>query len=511
MTAPDPRLRPPTWDAAAPRRRRRLVVRLALCALVPLALFYFAWLLAPERVGHPLLYALLVVAEVFNLAQAIGFWWTCAGERDRRRPAVRSGSPPLVDVLIPVYDEPVSVVEPTVAAATRMTGAEVCVWLLDDGHSDEMRALADRRGAEYLRRDRREGAKAGNVNHALRYADAAYVVVLDCDHVPSPRFLEATLGELADERVAFVQTPQYYANADRGEVPAAAWSQQALFFGPIARGKDGHDAMFCCGTNVVFRRAALLDAGGFPVDSVTEDFELSIRLHERGWRSRYVPEVLAAGLAPEDMASYVSQQQRWSRGCLGALGAVLRARLPLRAKLQYALSASYFLSGWTVLVYMSFPVVRILTGAQPLASTTADQFLVHFAPYFGVALLALTWLGGGTYTFKAFALQAASFWIHVQSTVLALLRRRGRFVVTPKEGEGGPQPRAVAPALAALAVLLGAAAFGLARDRDPATLNNVAFAALHVCVLLAGVLPALRSAPLALPVAREREEEAVPA
>ena len=382
--------------------------------------------------------------------------------------------------------------------------------MLDDGQSDEMRALAARRGAEYLRRDRRQGAKAGNINHALAHADAPYVVVLDCDHVPAPHFLEETLGELAaDERVAFVQTPQYYANADRGEVPAAAWSQQALFFGPIARGKDGHDAMFCCGTNVVLRRAALLDVGGFPADSVTEDFELSIRLHERGWRSRYVPEVLAAGLGPEDMASYVSQQQRWSRGCLGALGAVLRARLPLRMKAQYALSASYFLSGWTVLVYMSFPVVRILTGAQPLAATTADQFLVHFAPYFGMALLALTWLGGGAYTFKAFALQAASFWIHVQSTVLALLRRRGRFVVTPKEGAHGRQPRAVAPALAAIAVLVGAAAYGLVRDQEPATLNNVAFAALHVCVLLAGVLPALRSAPLALPVARERE--AVPA
>jgi cellulose synthase (UDP-forming) len=507
MSTTDPRLRPPVWDPAASGRRRR-VVRLALCALVPLALFYFGWLLAPERVGQPVLYGLLLVAELFNLVQAIGFWWTCAGERERPRVEL-SGAPPLVDVLIPVYDEPVSVVEPTVAAATRMTGAEVCVWLLDDGQSEEMRALAARRGAQYLRRDRREGAKAGNINNALEHADAPYVVVLDCDHVPSPRFLEATLGELADERVAFVQTPQYYANADRGEIPAAAWSQQALFFGPIARGKDGHGAMFCCGTNVLFRRAALLDVGGFPADSVTEDFELSIRLHERGWSSRYVPEVLAAGLGPEDMASYVSQQQRWSRGCLGALGAVRRARLPLRMKAQYALSASYFLSGWTVLVYMSFPVVRILTGAQPLAATTADQFLVHFAPYFGIALLALTWLGGGAYTFKAFALQAASFWIHVQSSVLALLRRRGRFVVTPKEGAVGRQPRAVAPALAALAVLTGVAAYGLARDQDPATLNNVAFAALHVCVLLSGALPALRSAPLALPVARERE--AVPA
>jgi cellulose synthase (UDP-forming) len=508
----DVRLRAAAWDAAAPDRRVRIGARLLLVALLPLALFYFGWLLSPERVGQPVLYVLLIAAELFNLAQAIGFWWTCAGDRDRT-PRAHAGRP-RVDVLIPVYDEPVGVVEPTVVAAGRMTGADVRVWLLDDGQSDAMRALAARCDAEYLRRDERSGAKAGNINHALAYADAPYLVVLDCDHVPAPGFLEATLGELDDPRVAFVQTPQYYANADRGEVPAAAWSQQALFFGPIARGKDGHDAMFCCGTNVVFRREALVDVGGFPSDSVTEDFELSIRLHERGWRSRYVPEVVAAGLGPEDMASYVSQQQRWSRGCLGALGAVWRARLPLRMKLQYALSASYFLSGWTVLVYMSFPVVRILTGAQPLAATTADQFLAHFAPYFGMGLLALTWLGGGAYTFKAFALQAASFWIHVQSTVLVLLRRRGTFVVTPKEGAAGRQPRAVAPALVALSVLLGAAAYGLLRDQDPATLNNVAFAALHVSVLLAGVLPALRAEPLALPAAarsRSRDREVVAA
>jgi cellulose synthase (UDP-forming) len=498
MTRTDARLRAPLWSAASRSRGRRLATRLVLFSMVPLALFYFAWLLAPERVGHPLLYGLLVAAELFNLVQAIGFWWTCAGERCRPRLGLQ-GSQRSVDVLIPVYDEPVEIVEPTVAAATRMTGADVRVWLLDDGHSDAMRALADRHGVEYVRRRDRSGAKAGNINHALRFADAEYVLVLDCDHVPAAHFLEATLGHLADERVAFVQTPQYYANADRGEVPAAAWSQQALFFGPIARGKDGHEAMFCCGTNVVFRRAALLDVGGFPSASVTEDFELSVRLHERGWRSRYVAEVLASGLGPEDMASYVSQQQRWSRGCLGALGTVLRSSLPLRLKVQYALSASYFLSGWTVLVYMTFPVVRIVSGAQPLAATTADQFLAHFAPYFGLALLALTWLGGGAYTFKAFALQAASFWIHVQSTLFVLARRRGGFVVTPKQGALGRQPRAVAPALVAIGVLVAAAAFGLSRGSDPATLNNVAFATLHVGVLLSGVLPALRGEPLALP------------
>jgi cellulose synthase (UDP-forming) len=503
-TQTDPRLRRPRWDAAS--APHPVLVRGLMCALVPLAVFYFAWLLAPDRVGQPVLYALLVGAELFNATQALGFWWTCAGERRRRRPQWEGELPP-VDVLVPVYDEPVEVVELTVAAAVRLRGGDVRVHVLDDGRSDAMRAMAERHGADYVRRPGREGAKAGNLNHALGLTDAPFVAVLDCDHVPDERLLEAMLGHLADARAGFAQAPQYYANHDTGEIPAAAWSQQALFFGPIARGKDGHDAMFCCGTNVVFRRAALDDVGGFPQDSVTEDFELSIRLHEAGWTSHYVPEVLASGLGPEDMASYVSQQQRWSRGCLATLPAVLRSGLPLRLKVQYALSASYFLTGWTVLIYMSFPVIRLVTGAQPLAAVSADQFLGHFVPYFGLALVAVMAFGRGSYTFRALALQAASFWIHVQATILVLLRRPGTFVVTPKQGARERQPRTVAPALVAIAVLLGVAVVGLGRSRDPATLNNVAFAVLHICVLTAGVIPALRRAPVpaahAVPAAAE--------
>ncbi len=67
---------------------------------------------------------------------------------------------------------------------------------------------------------------------------------------------------------------------------APAWAQQAFFFGPIAAAKDATGGMFCCGTNVVFRRDALADVGGFPEDSITEDYLLSVRLHERGWTER---------------------------------------------------------------------------------------------------------------------------------------------------------------------------------------------------------------------------------
>lgn len=495
----DPRLTPVRWDPTA-SRRTRLRIRLVALVAIPLAVVYLVWVLQPGRVGNPVLYAVLVGAELFNLAQALGFWWTAWNDpADTGTPPVAGFEhprAPAVDVLIPVYDEPVAVVAPTVAAAARLPGGDdVRVALLDDKGRPELQRLAASHGVAYHRRGVNTGAKAGNLNAALARTDAPYVLVLDCDHVPHVEILAATLVHFDDPRVAMVQSPQYYANAGRAECPNAvadaAWAQQALFFGIIARGKNGLGAMFCCGTNVVFRRQALDDVGRFPEESVTEDFELSVRLHEAGWRSVYVPVVLAQGLGPEDMSSYVSQQYRWARGCLSALSTVARARLPWRLKAQYLLSASYFLSGWTALVYMALPVIRILTGAQPLAQSSADQFLIHFAPYFAMALLAVAVAGGGTYTFAAFALGFASFFVHVHASISALLRRPGRFVVTPKKGASGVQVRPVLAPIAAIAVLSLTAICGLARDTTPATMNNVAFALLHICVLGAGIRPAL--------------------
>jgi cellulose synthase (UDP-forming) len=250
--------------------------------------------------------------------------------------------------------------------------------------------------------------------------------------------------------------------------------------------------MFCAGTNVVFRRTALEGAGGFPTESLTEDFRLSVTLHEAGWRSAYVPEVLALGLGPEDASSYVSQQLRWSRGCLSAIGPVLKARLPLRIRAQYLLSSMYFLSGWTVLLYMSLPVIRIFTGSQALAQASADQFLLHFAPYFVFALGAVARAGMGAYTFGGFSLAAANWWVHVVSSLRALLRRPGQFVVTPKQAGAHWQPRAVWPSLVAIAVLVSAAVYAVVGSRSPSTLNNAAFALVHTAILSCGVGPALR-------------------
>ncbi|MDA8391268.1 MAG: glycosyltransferase [Actinomycetota bacterium] len=491
-TTQDCRLAPPDWSVRD-RLEIRWRLRLLIAVDLVVSVWYFGWLLQPSRVGNPLLYGLLIGAELFNFLQALGFWWTAVSERHRATPAASVTA--AVDVLIPVYNEPVEIVEPTVLAASKLQGA--VVHLLDDGKSAEMQALAARTGVHYVRRPTSGGAKAGNLNYAIGTTTAPYIAVVDCDHVVRPNFLEATLPHLADPQVAFVQTPQYYANAHTNPVARSSWAQQALFFGRIARGKDGLGSMFCCGTNVVFRREALEQVGGFPESSLTEDFELSLRLHERSWRSVYVPEVLASGLGPEDMGSYVSQQLRWARGCLSSIPVILRSRLPFTKRLQYLLSASFFLSGWTFLVYMIFPVVRIFAGAQPLSTATASQFLVHFAPYFGLSLLTVAAAGGGAYTFGAYSLLIANFWIHIVSSIMVALRRRGSFVVTSKQGTRARQPRAVLPALMMIVVLVSAMAWGLAHSRSPATVNNVAFAGLHTMVLLAGAWPALEGARLA--------------
>lgn len=483
----DPRLGRPNWRTREDWRRSTRRLRWLLPVNVACALWYFTWLLRPERVGNPVLFGLLVAAEIFNLVQAVGFWWTCAAGKGRSLAPRWMGEPPVVDVLIPVYNEPVEVVGPTVIAALRMAGARVRVWLLDDASRSELEALAAEAQVRYIARSGGRGAKAGNLNHALALTDAPYVAVFDCDHVPSPTFLLRTMGWFQhDPHVGFVQTPQYYANTKTSRIAAAAWSQQALFFGAIARGKDSLGAMFCCGTNVVFRRSALDTAGGFPEESLTEDFELSLRMQELGFRSVYVNEVLAQGLGPEDMASYVSQQQRWARGCLAALPATIRATLPWKVRAQFLLSSMFFMSGWTFVLYMALPALRIFLGAQPLAGATAAQFLVHFAPYFCLSLAAVSVAGAGAYSFDAFSLMAASFWIHVLSSLFVLTRRSGRFVVTAKRGASAAQPKAVLPAMAAIVILTAAIAVALAGRMDASTMNNAAFAALHVSVLLVG-------------------------
>lgn len=467
--------------------KRRLIVRLLIAANLVGLIWWLSWLFNFGNAANGLLYTLLVLAECFNVVQVLGYWLTVWHERapERKRARVEGR----VDVFITTYNEPVALVEQTVRAAVAMPYPHH-TYVLDDGNRREMGEMARRHGARWITRTNNRGAKAGNINHALAVTDGDFFVIFDADHVPHPRFLDRLMPFMADPRVAFVQAPQYYVNRYMNYIAGGAMDQQELFFGPICKGKDGLGAVFCCGTNMVIRRAAIEDVGGFREDSITEDAATSLDLHERGWTSRYVGERLADGLAPEDLGAYISQQRRWARGNIDMLfrARVLRRRMPLLLRFQYAWSAMYYLTSLTTLLYLALPCLYLLFGIQTVSAQSTD-FIGHFLPYIFTTIFILARSAEGRLRFRAIQLSYGLFPVFIGAFYSVVSGRKVGFAVTPKEGRAQSFYQLVIPQLIAVGVSGLAILVGLAHYAGPSTITNGCWA-LFNAVLLSGIIRA---------------------
>jgi len=471
-------------DIARSRARYLRNCRILIVACMLAAAFYLQWLLSAARPENAVLFGLLLAAELFNVTQAAGFWYTAWMQRWTDPPdADFASSTETVDVFVTVCGEPADIVEETVRAAAAIRHPRLTVWVLDDGGGEAIASIARRVGTRYLTRPDREGAKAGNINNALARADGDFVVIFDADHIPVPSFLERTMPAFADPRTAFVQTPQSYRNRDGNLVAAGAHEQQALFYGPIMRGRDRLGAVFSCGTNVVFRREALDDIGGIPQDSVTEDLRVSLVLVRAGWKSAYLPEVLAEGLGPTDVKSYFGQQRRWARGGLE----ILFKRRPFTTKMtfgqfaQYGLGFLYWFNGWAYSVYVVLTLAFLFFGLRPVQ--VRSEYPAHFLPYVMVTLITIVYATDFTLTFRALWFTLASFPVHIWAFFAALFGRRRGFVVTPKSGSRRSLG-SVGPHVAVVAALAVSMPFAIiVQGATPSVMNNIAFAVGHLLIV----------------------------
>lgn len=147
---------------------------------------------------------------------------------------------PIVDILIPTYNEDLRVVKPTIYAALGIDWPRdrINIYLLDDGGRDSFRQFAEEVGVHYIARPTHEHAKAGNLNYALKRINGEFVAVFDCDHVPTRTFLQLTMGWfLHDARLAILQTPHHFSRRIR---LSATWG----IFG--ARRMRASCFMACC-------------------------------------------------------------------------------------------------------------------------------------------------------------------------------------------------------------------------------------------------------------------------
>ncbi len=205
--------------------------------------------------------------------------------------------------------------------------------------------------------------------------------------------------------------------------------------------------------------------------SVTEDMATCMRLHGLGWRTAYHDEVLARGLAPEDLATMLTQRLRWAQGTMQVLfreNPLTQRRLKWSQRLMYFATMWSYLSGFAALVYLAAPILYLTVGVLPVQAYGPD-FFVRLVPFLIVNQLLFLVVAAGRPTWRGQQYSLALFptWIKAFTSAFGnvFLRRDLDFAVTPKTrpASSGPAWHLVRPQLWAMAALAGAVVVGAVR------------------------------------------------
>ena len=340
----------------------------------------------------------------------------------RRTPVQLPDDPqtwPSVDLLIPTYNEPLSVVKYTALASMNIDwpADKLNVYILDDGKRDEFRQFAEEAGIGYMTRDDNAHAKAGNINRALARLDSPFVAIFDCDHVPTRSFLQMTMGWfLRDRKLSMLQTPHHFYSPDPFERNLGQFreipNEGELFYGIVQDGNDFWNATFFCGSCALLRRTALDEIGGIAVETVTEDAHTSLRMQMNGWNTAYINIPQAAGLATERLSGHVKQRIRWARGMIQ----VMRTDNPLFAKglkpaqrLCYFNAMTHFLYALPRLVFLTAPLIYLVLGQVNVPGYWA-AILAYALPHLFLSNITNSRIQGN---------HRHSFWNEIYETVLA--------------------------------------------------------------------------------------------
>lgn len=281
---------------------------------------------------------------------------------------------PDVDVLIATHNEPEGLLYKTVNACTFLEYPDrkkVHIYVCDDGNRKEIRKMAEGLGVGYLGLADNTHAKSGNYNHALSRTASQLVATFDADMIPRRNFLLKTVPYflVPGIRIALVQTPQSFYNQDlfqfnlfsEKEIP----NEQDFFSREINVMRNATNTAAYTGSNTVILRAALEEIGGFPYDTVTEDFETSLRLQKAGYITYASSEVLAAGLSTTTVESMISQRVRWARGVIQSIqntNAVFTRKLSPAARMSYLNAYLYWWSFLCRMIFILAPVLFALFG-----------------------------------------------------------------------------------------------------------------------------------------------------
>jgi cellulose synthase (UDP-forming) len=346
-----------------------------------------------------------------------------------------------VDIFIPTYNEEQDVLEATLIGCNKVRYPHT-TYVLDDGDRTWVKNLAEQMGIMYISRPVHDHAKAGNINYALTQTSGDYIVLLDADMVPQPEYLDWTLGYFSDDKLALIQMPQEFYNQDSIQHAANAtyWHEQSLFFRVIQPGKNYTNSAFWCGSPSVLRRKALEDVGGVATETITEDIHTTVRLHSRGWKTLFVNEPLAFGIAPQTIKAFLVQRLRWAQGTMQLYRSkespLWRTGLTFNQRLSYLSSFLAYIEAYQKFILITIPILILGFGLLPM-KVNLIVFAIHWAPYFILNILANQVGGRGVFRyFKTEKYNLLKTIIFIESTFTLFSNKPLKFKVTPKTVTG---------------------------------------------------------------------------
>ena len=381
--------------------------------------------------------------------------------KSRRRPQAPASAGPMawprVTVQLPIYNELYVAARLVSAAAALDYPPDLLeIQVLDDSTDETVELVAAEVARQrlrdidivHIRRDERVGFKAGALAQGLSVAKGEFVAIFDADFLPPPDFLRRIMPRFDHKRVAFVQARWGHLNREYSLLTVLqSLSLDAHFaIDQQARSSAGHFFNFN-GTAGVWRTAAILDAGGWRADTLTEDLDLSYRAFLRGWTARYAGEVEARAELPVSFNAFRRQQHRWARGSMECAGRFLpriwRADGPVLRKLVASLHLTAYCTHFLTLgLIMIFPLLLALSLYYPalLDPLGIGLFanIMFFVPavYFvvGQHLLGRRWLPRLPLILIMTVL-ASGLMLNTLSAALQILRRKViPFERTPKYG-----------------------------------------------------------------------------
>ncbi|CAB3771975.1 UDP-forming cellulose synthase catalytic subunit [Paraburkholderia solisilvae] len=466
---------------------------------------------------HPLdaIWGLLLVgAEVYAaLVLLLGYFQTAWPLKRKPLPLPAERSQwPTVDIFIPTYNEPLSVVKPTVYAAIALDYPKdkLSIHVLDDGRRAEFKAFCEEVGVAWTIRSHNRHAKAGNINEALKTTDGEYFAIFDCDHIPTRSFLQIGLGWfLRDKRLSMLQTPHHFFSADPFEKNLGTFrkvpNEGELFYGLVQDGNDLWNATFFCGSCALLRRSMVEEIGGIAVETVTEDAHTALKLHRRGYTTAYLAIPQAAGLATENLGGHIGQRIRWARGMTQIFridNPLFGSGLKFGQRLCYLNAMLHFFYGVPRLVFLTAPLSYLFFNAHIIEAAAGT-----------IAIYALPHMFHANITNSRMQRQFRhSFWSEVYESVLAsyitaptllalINPKLGKFNVTAKGGRIEDQyfdwsisrPYLFLLLLNLLGFLAGGVHIGLnwhSRSEVQTTLLNLAWTGYNMLILGASVAAA---------------------